>query len=865
MTNRMASELYKFLKTKQVDVPPYTHTSYIGGKYNIKEVDYDKLNRLYYKALVDYYKPDETFDDMSNHEKPMLFLIERLQDVFNFCQDVDNKDSELGDSDIIELINETKEQLIEYTAELIECTVLKRNDNYHLHYNCKTTKEQAQKITEILKERLTDNISSKLDVSPYKNGGMRMLGSYNKDKTDYYKLYDIKKRQYTTLTYGRFKQTLLESKSEKAISQTSKNKQKGKEEMLSRQNKEIAQEITQLLKDLKTDDILKERIKNIDKIDKFNLDVSKVKHIKNKYTGLSDFYITIKERFCPFKGREHSRDSDYLYLDLSHKGLVVRCYDTECVRQHYPTDPIKLPLDWPEFVKKYNTLTKLLTVKYYTAEVEMTSEIRELVEKSISGTNYSMAKLIFTLYKDLFRVDEMRNTEWYYFNGVRWEKTQKLGILISEEIPKYYKSIKFEAEGDDESGKDLLKYNELVDKCVYKLESTSFKKSLIEELKIMFFELDKKFADKLDANVYLLGFENGVYDLQNQMFRLGKPDDYITFSTGYDYLDYDENNEITKEIYSFLKKLLPKDAVREYTLKVLGRGLLGIPDEKFYMWTGLSGSNGKSTLTKLLEKVYGQYAISCDTALLTNKRAGSSSASPELVEMRGKRAVFFQEPENTDTLKTGLLKQLSGGDTVKARELFKSLVSFVCQAMFVMCCNELPKINSKGDGGTWRRLRVTEFLARFVDNPNPDKQYEFAIDYDLKQKMTYWLPYVMSILIHYYKKQKTEGIKEPKEVTVATNRYKGDNNEFEEYFESNVEKDTKGVGASFSSIRDIYDDFIDWWTDNYGQEKAPSILELKKVMRSQYGDQITEQVNGSSVKGFKVRLKTCSNPYIEDV
>lgn len=850
----MSSELYKFLKSKQVDAPPYTHTSYIGGKYRIKGEDYEKFNRMYYKALAEYYSSGSdnsgSGSGSGSSEGTKLFMIERLQDTFYFCQDIDNKSGSIKDADIIELINETKLQLVELaeSTDEIECIVLKRESNYHLHYNCKTTKEQAQEITTILKERLTEDISSNLDSSPYKNGGMRMLGSYNKDKTDYYRLYDIVKREWISLTYGRFKKTLLEgalASKGKADGKTESVK-KGKEEMLSRQNKEIAKEIKQLLEDLKTDDTLKERINGIEKIDKFNLETTKIKHVKNKYTGLSDFYITIKDRFCAFKGREHTRDSDYMYLDLSHKGLVMRCYDVECSRQQFPVDPIKLPLDNADFVKKYNTLTKLLTVKYYTAEVEMTSEIRELVEKSISGTNYSMAKLIFTLYKDKFRVDEMRNTEWYYFNGVRWEKTQKLGILISEEIPKYYKSIKMETEG--ENGKDLLEYNDLVDKCIYKLESTLFKKNLLQELKIMFYELDKKFAEKLDANVYLLGFENGVYDLEKQHFREGRHDDYITYSTGYDYIEHDDTNLIVKEIYDFFKKLLPKDQVREYTLKVLGRGLIGIPDEKFYMWTGLSGQNGKSTLTKLLENVYGQYAISCDTALLTNKRAGSSNASPDLMEMRGKRAVFFQEPENTDTLKTGLLKQLSGGDTVKARELFKSLVSFVCQAMFIMCCNELPKVNSKGDGGTWRRLRVTEFVSRFVDAPNPSKPYEFKIDLELKQKMTGWLPYVMGILIHYYKKQKAEGIKEPKEVTVATNRYKGDNNEFEEYFESNLKE------GGFTSIKDIHEDLLDWWTDNYGQEKAPSIIDLKKVLKIQYGEQVAGKVNGVSVKGFQVSL-----------
>ena len=35
-----------------------------------------------------------------------------------------------------------------------------------------------------------------------------------------------------------------------------------------------------------------------------------------------------------------------------------------------------------------------------------------------------------------------------------------------------------------------------------------------------------------NSNPFLLGFDNGVYDLQNELFRPYKFDDYITMKTG---------------------------------------------------------------------------------------------------------------------------------------------------------------------------------------------------------------------------------------------------------------------------------------------------------------------------------------------
>ena len=47
----------------------------------------------------------------------------------------------------------------------------------------------------------------------------------------------------------------------------------------------------------------------------------------------------------------------------------------------------------------------------------------------------------------------------------------------------------------------------------------------------------RDFTKKLDSNTNLIGFENGIYNLEKFEFRDGKQEDCVTLSVGYDYQD----------------------------------------------------------------------------------------------------------------------------------------------------------------------------------------------------------------------------------------------------------------------------------------------------------------------------------------
>src|SRR5439155_6741299 len=195
-------------------------------------------------------------------------------------------------------------------------------------------------------------------------------------------------------------------------------------------------------------------------------------------------------------------------------------------------------------------------------------------------------------------------------------------------------------------------------------------------------------------------------------------------------------------------------------------------------------SNGKSKSVELFQLAFGDYCGVLPITVLTRKRGSSSQATPELAEMRGKRFVVFQEPENDDTIQVGFMKELTGGDWVYARPLFKDPIRYKPQFKLLLTCNKLPFIPSV-DGGTWRRLRVSPWESEFVDEPKFPNQ--FKKDYELLEKLELWKKAFMWYLINiWYPIFKKYGLIEPEKVTQFTKKFKKQSDIFLEFIEENL-------------------------------------------------------------------------------
>jgi len=483
---------------------------------------------------------------------------------------------------------------------------------------------------------------------------------------------------------------------------------------------------------------------------------------------------------------------------------------------------------------------------------------KKLLIDSLSGTHTDVARVIYHLYKNEFVCSAISKKVWFQFKQHRWRRTDDAVALkryISDQVVNEY--IMYQNENNNEAvqldsssslKEILIERSNKINKLIVQLKKTSFKKSLIEECGELFYR--EKFEEDLDSNLDLVCFENGVYDLDKGEFREGYPEDYLSFTTGIYYHDYEDDSDEINDVKTFMSQVLPIKPVRDYMYRLLSSFVCGkVKEQKFHIWTGCGG-NGKSKLIELFRMGFGDYCCTLPVSLLTQKRGRAEGATPALAQTKGKRFACLQEPDGDESINVGLMKELSGSDTITARALHQAPIEFKPQFKMVLTCNVLPEINAS-DRGTWRRVRAVEFKSVFTDNPDPNDAFQFQIDEQLDEKMETWKEPFMYLLLKEYAKYKEDGIAEPEDVMKFTKQYQNESDNFTQFFEECIEvvdEYSEGNG-DFVSVTEMYQMYNDWFVVNRGTNASvPKKKDLKANAVKKFGT-----CNNNKFYGIKMK------------
>ena len=459
-----------------------------------------------------------------------------------------------------------------------------------------------------------------------------------------------------------------------------------------------------------------------------------------------------------------------------------------------------------------------------------------------ASTDVDLATVLYTIYKDRFVCVSVKDNAWYEFEKNRWvecDQGNSLRALISKEMhdiyTKKHRDIMDMTSGLDPTSDQYTnarkKSRRIVDICT-KLKTTSFKNNIMREVREQFY--DKDFIDKIDTRPELLCFKNGVVDFNSKIFRRGQPDDNMSKTTKIDYIALDPNKhrqQIT-EIEEFMAQLFPEEELRTYMWEHLASTLIGTNREQtFNIYIG-GGSNGKSKLIELMSACLGEYKAVLPITAVTQKRAMIGGASPELAVLKGVRYAVMQEPTKGDRINEGILKEITGGDDMTARALFKNTITFVPQFKLVVCTNVLFDIKSNDDG-TWRRIRLCPYKSKFCEEPksdDPEEPYQFLIDKNLDVKIKTWVNVFMAMLVK--KAFETDGrVRTCAAVTASSNKYRNTQDYLSEFLRDKIRPADE---ETYIKKTEVYEEFKKWYIIQHGKN-IPKGNELYDYMTKKFG------------------------------
>ena len=296
-------------------------------------------------------------------------------------------------------------------------------------------------------------------------------------------------------------------------------------------------------------------------------------------------------------------------------------------------------------------------------------------------------------------------------------------------------------------------------------------------------------------------------------------------------IDNGKHGKHIDDIKTFMKSLFPIKELEDYMWSHLASALMGInKDHSFHIYTG-SGSNGKSMLTEFMTKCLGDYQEQIPISLITQKRNGIGGTSSEVARLHGVRYAVMQEPSKGDHINEGIMKEITGGDPITARHLFKDAFTFKPMFKLVVATNHLFDIKSNDDG-TWRRIRVCDFKAKFkdkVDTDDKNEPFQFKKDYNLDKKLKVWAPYFLSMLVS--KCCEEQGVFPVANIVAArSDNYRNDQDYLSEFVSEKIQENDGGRIKK----TELYETFKQWYNEQYGKN-VPKGKDLYTFMDKRFG------------------------------
>lgn len=305
-------------------------------------------------------------------------------------------------------------------------------------------------------------------------------------------------------------------------------------------------------------------------------------------------------------------------------------------------------------------------------------------------------------------------------------------------------------------------------------------------------------VDDFDQQPWLFACKNGTIDLrtgdllphsrEHMITRFSK----VEYDPSYkcamwdDFLEYATFGD--QELIRYLQQ------AAGYTLTADTR------EECLFLIHGPAAS-GKSTFMDGLMTACGEYAMVTQAETFLNRR-GQGPPKDELARFYGARMVATVEVPEGERFAEALVKQLTGGDKVAARHLYKQGFEYTPQFKLWFGTNHAPRIQ---DDAIWRRIKKIPFTRAVPpDERNPALK---AMIKDPERGGKRVLSWAVQGCIDWIQ---SGGLVTPASVKAETNEYRLDQDKFGAFLEEHCE-----VGPNLEvSKSELYARYQQWCFTN---------------------------------------------------
>ena len=210
---------------------------------------------------------------------------------------------------------------------------------------------------------------------------------------------------------------------------------------------------------------------------------------------------------------------------------------------------------------------------------------------------------------------------------------------------------------------------------------------------------------QLDSDHCLLNCLNGTLDLRTGILRPHERDDLLTKCIP---IVYDPHAQCPLWL-NFLNEITAgNENLSAFLQRAMGYGLTGVIREHVLFVLYGTGRNGKSTFLNTIMAMLGAYAMKASAELLMASKYDRHPT--EKADLHGRRLIAALETEQGRKLNEVLVKELTGGDPIRARRMREDFWEFWPTHKVFLATNHKPVITGT-DHAIWERIRLIPFTV----------------------------------------------------------------------------------------------------------------------------------------------------------